>query len=137
MAHGVNVGHKRVERFLRQAGLSGLISKRRGRTTIRVPGMSVADDLVKRRSRPEQAKVLWFTDITYLRTREGVAVSRRRPERVLPTDRWRADDARSHAPSWSSARSRWPSAARRPAPGLIHHSDQGSQLVALGFAGVR
>jgi transposase InsO family protein len=26
---------------------------------------------------------------------------------------------------------------RRPAPGLTHHSDQGSQFVALGFAGVR
>jgi hypothetical protein len=71
MAQGVNVGRKRVERFLRQAGLSGLISKRRGRTTVRVAGMSVADVLVKRRSRPEQANVLWFTGITYLRTREG------------------------------------------------------------------
>lgn len=31
---------------MRQAGLSGLVPERRGRTTIRVPGVRVADDLV-------------------------------------------------------------------------------------------
>ena len=40
---------------MRQAGLSGLIPKKRGRTTIRVPGVRVADDLVKRQFRPRRA----------------------------------------------------------------------------------
>ncbi len=53
MTHGIRVGRKRVERLMRHAGLSGLIAKRRGRTTIRVPGVRVADDLVKRQFRPE------------------------------------------------------------------------------------
>jgi putative transposase len=48
MAHGIRVSRKRVERLMRQAGISGLVPKRRGRTTIRVPGVRVADDLVKR-----------------------------------------------------------------------------------------
>ena len=37
------------------------------------------------------------------------------------------------APSSSSTRCRWRSRRRRPAPGLIHHSDQGSQFVSLAF----
>ena len=45
LARGVRVGRKRVERLMAQAGLSGLIAKKRGRTTIRVPGVRVADDL--------------------------------------------------------------------------------------------
>jgi putative transposase len=46
MAHGIRVGRKRVERLMRQAGISGLTREKRGRTTIRVPGVRVADDLV-------------------------------------------------------------------------------------------
>lgn len=48
LGDGVRVGRKRVERLMRQAGISGLITKRRGRTTIRVPGVRVCEDLVDR-----------------------------------------------------------------------------------------
>jgi putative transposase len=51
-ADGVAVGRKRVERLMRQAGISGTVKRRRGRTTVRVPGVRVADDLVKRDFRP-------------------------------------------------------------------------------------
>jgi len=39
MADGERVGRKRVERLLRQAGISGLVARKRGRTTVRVPGV--------------------------------------------------------------------------------------------------
>jgi hypothetical protein len=55
---------------MRQAGLSGLIPKKHGRTTVRVPGVRVADDLVKRQFRPDAPKILWIADIAYLRTWE-------------------------------------------------------------------
>jgi len=64
MAHGIRVGRKRVERLMRDAGISGLVARKRGRTTIRVPGVRVADDLVERRFRPDQPDVLWLADIT-------------------------------------------------------------------------
>jgi hypothetical protein len=63
MAHDVRVGKKRVARLMRQAGISGLVPKKRGRTTIRVAGVRVADDLVQRQFRPQAPNVLWFTDI--------------------------------------------------------------------------
>ncbi len=48
LAEGIRVGRKRVERLMRQAGLSGLVTKKWRRTTIRVPGVRVCDDLVDR-----------------------------------------------------------------------------------------
>lgn len=132
MEHGIRVGRKRVERLMRQAGLSGLVPKKRGRTTIRVPGVRVADDLVQRQFRPDAPNVLWFTDITYLRTWEGwlylAAVQDAFSRRIVG---WQmADHMRAElvVRALEMAVNR-----RRPAPGLIHHSDQGSQFVALGF----
>jgi putative transposase len=132
MTHDVRVGKKRVARLMRQAGISGLIPKKRGRTTIRVPGVRVADDLVKRQFKPEHPNVLWFTDITYLRTWEGwlylAAVQDAFSRRIVG---WQmADHMRTElvAGALQMAVER-----RRPDPGLIHHSDQGSQFVSLGF----
>jgi putative transposase len=65
---GVRVGRKRIERLMRQAGLSGTIKRRRGRTTIRVPGVRVANDLVRRDFEPDGPNRLWVSDITYLRS---------------------------------------------------------------------
>jgi hypothetical protein len=46
LADGERLGRKRVERLMRAAGISGLVRRRRGRTTIRVPGVRVCEDLV-------------------------------------------------------------------------------------------
>jgi putative transposase len=75
MAHGIRVGRKRVERLMSSAGISGLVPKKRGRTTIRVPGVRVADDLVERQFKPDAPNVLWLADITYLRTRSSTRSS--------------------------------------------------------------
>jgi len=132
MGHGIRVGRKRVERLMRAAGISGLAPRKRGRTTIRVAGVRVADDLVERRFRPPAPNLLWLADITYLRSWEG----------------WlylaAVQDAYSRAiVGWSMAEHmraqlvvdalKMALARRRPDPGLVHHSDQGSQYVSLGF----
>ena len=110
----------------------GLIVKRRGRTTIRVPGVRVADDLVRRQFRPTAPNVLWVADITYLRTWKGwlylAAVQDAFSWRIVGwsmADHMRSDlvvDALNMA-----------IARRQPEAGLIHHSDQGSQFVSLTF----
>jgi putative transposase len=132
MQHGVRVGRKRVARLMRQAEISGLIEKRWRRTTIRVPGVRVADDLVERRFRPAAANVLWVADITYLKTWEGwvylAAVQDAYSRRIVGWSM--ADHMRTElvVDALQMAITR-----RKPAPGLIHHSDQGGQYVSLGF----
>jgi putative transposase len=130
---GVRVGRKRVERLMRQAQISGLVRRRRGRTTIRVPGVRTAPDLVERDFRPAGPDRLWVADITYLRTWEGwlylAAVMDCYSRRIVG---WALDShlrAELVVDALNMAIAR-----RRPGAGLIHHSDQGSQYVALVFA---
>lgn len=132
LGQGIRVSRRRVRRLMRQAGISGLVKVKRGRTTIRVPGVRVADDLVERKFRPDAPNVLWVADITYLRTWEGwlylAAVQDAYSRRIVGwamTEHMRTELV-ADALQMAVAR-------RRPEPGLIHHSDQGSQYVALGF----
>ena len=79
MAHGVHVGRKRVERLMRDAKISGMVRRKRGHTTISVPGVRVADDLVERQFRPRSGSEL-ATSMPGSRTGQ-------RPSRVLWTSR--------------------------------------------------
>jgi transposase InsO family protein len=69
LGDGERIGRKRVERLMRQAGVSGLIARKRGRTTIRVPGVRVCEDLVDRAFLASAPDRLWVADITYLHRR--------------------------------------------------------------------
>jgi len=129
---GERIGRKRVERLMRKAGLSGLITKKWKATTVRVPGVRVADDLLDRDFVADAPNQRWVADITYLRTWEGwlylVAVQDLYSRRIVGwamADHMRTElvvDALQMA-----------LAQRRPDPGLIWHSDQGSQFVSLAF----
>jgi putative transposase len=130
--HGVRVGRKRVERLMRRAGLSGQIKRRRGRTTIRVQGMRTAPDLVERDFNPTAVNRLWAADITYIRTWEGwlylASVMDCYSRRIVG---WALADhltAELVVDALEMAVVR-----RRPDPGLIHHTDQGSQYTSLVF----
>ena len=132
MADGERIGRKRVERLMRQAGICGLVARKRGTTTIRVPGVRVCEDLVDRAFLAAAPDRLWVADITYLRTWQGwlylVTVQDLYSRRIVG---WcMADHMRTelvvNALQMALAR-------RRPARGLIWHSDQGSQFVSLAF----
>jgi putative transposase len=132
LGDGERIGRKRVERLMRLAGLSGLRPKKRGRTTIRVPGVRVCEDLVDRAFLAAAPNRLWVADITYLRTWEGwlylVAVQDVFSRRIVG---WAmADHMRTELVTDALQMAL---ARRRPAPGLIWHSDQGSQFVSLAF----
>jgi putative transposase len=129
---GERIGRKRVERLMRQAGLSGLIAKKYKATTIRVPGVRVADDLLDRDFAAGAPNRCWVADITYLRTWQGwlylVAVQDLYSRRIVGWSM--ADHMRTELVIDALAMAL---AHRRPDPGLIYHSDQGSQFVSLAF----
>ena len=127
LAHrGVRVGRKRVERLMRLRGLSGVVPKRYRRTTIRVPGVRVADDLVDRDFAPAAPNELWCADIKYVRTWQGwlylAAVMDCYSRRIVEWSMRPDLESELVVDALEMAIAR-----RRPKPGLVHHSDQGSQ----------
>jgi putative transposase len=121
-----------VERLMKAAGISGLLARKRRRTTVRLPGVRIAPDLVDRDFSPTAPNQTWSADITYISTWEGflyLAHVQDLFSRLIVG--WSmADHLRSElvvdALEMALAR-------RRPDRGLIHHSDQGSQYTAVLF----
>ncbi|MDP9293348.1 MAG: IS3 family transposase [Actinomycetota bacterium] len=122
---GVRVGRKRVERLMRAAGLSGYVKRRRYKTTIRVPGVRVASDLVERDFNPAAPNRLWASDIKYVPTWQGTlylaSVIDCYSRRVVGWSMRDQMPAELVVDALEMAISR-----RRAAGQLVHHSDQGS-----------
>jgi putative transposase len=132
LEHGVRVGRKRVARLMKAAGIAGVRPRKRWRTTIRIPGITPATDLVERQFRPTSPNVLWVADMTCLRTGEGwlylAAVQDAHSRQIVGWSMATHMRASLVVDALQMALQR-----RRPGPGLIHHSDQGSQYVSLAF----
>ena len=130
---GWHVGKKRVARLMTQAGLAGRCRRRSRRTTFADPEAR-ALNLLARNFGPENLSLdtTWAGDITYVRTWEGWA--------YLATV---IDLASRRLVGWAMADHMDASlvcdamnmalAARRPAPGLLFHSDRGSQYTSVDF----
>jgi putative transposase len=132
---GVRCARKRVARLMREAELFGCGGRRRKAcTTLRshTERTPPAPDLVKRNFTPEAPDRLWVADITYVRTWKGWLYL----SFVLDTYSRRIV-------GWSMANNLKTELVldalnmaiynRRPRPGLIHHSDRGSQYTSVEF----
>jgi putative transposase len=117
---------------MRKAELKGCLRGRKKRTTNRDGNAKPAPDLLRRNFTAKAPNRLWLADITYIKTEEGFvylsfvldAYSRRLVGWSMATH-LRAElvvDALEMA-IWR----------RKPAKGLIHHSDQGVQYTSLSF----
>src|ERR1700727_3656092 len=133
LEHDVRVGRKRVQGLMKLAGISGVRPQKRVGTTIRIPGITPAGDLVERQFGPDRPNVLWVADITLPAHRRRLALLGRS-----------ARDAYSRQiVGWSMTTHmratlvvdalKMALTRRRPEPGLIHHSDHGSQYVSPAF----
>ena len=131
---GVRCGRKRVARLMRKEGLRGCIRGRRKRTTRRDRRRAVpAEDRVRRDFAAAGRDRLWTADITYVSTDEGFvylafvldAYSRRLVGWAIESH------LRTELVVDALQMAVW---RRKPAPGLIHHSDQGVQYASLSFA---
>jgi transposase InsO family protein len=133
---GVHVSGKRVARIMRRKGLIGRCRRRWTRTTISDPE-TTAVDLVQRAFGPGTVEVdrVYVGDITYIWTWEGwtylatvIDLASRRVVGWALADHMRAElvgDALRMA-----------IIHRRPGPGLIFHSDRGTQYTSSQFTGL-
>jgi putative transposase len=129
---GTRCSRKRVARLMRADGLAGVHRRRAVRTTVRDRDAVPAPDLVNRAFRAPGPDRLWVADITYVPTWAGflyVAVVVDVFSRVVVG--WSmAGHMRTELilDALDMAISR-----RRPADGLVHHSDRGTQYTSLAF----
>jgi putative transposase len=130
MEHDVRVGRKRVARLMKAAGITGVTPRKRWKTTIRIPGITPATDLVERQFKPDRPNVLWVADITYLRTGEGwlylAAVQDAYSRQIVGWSMTTHMRATLVVDALTMALAR-----RQPPPGLIHHSDHGSHTLPV------
>jgi transposase InsO family protein len=131
-AAGVRTSRRRVARLMRAAGPAGCRPRRRVRTTVADPTHAPAPNLVARDFAAPAPNRLWLGDITYVATREGwlslAVLLDAHSRRVVG---WAmADHLRTELALDALAMAL---ARRRPAAGLVHHTDRGCQYTAVAY----
>jgi putative transposase len=131
-ALGACTSKSRVERLMRREGIRAKTKRKFRVTTNSKHNFPVAENKLERRFEVAEANKVWASDITYISTKEGwlfLAV-------VI-------DLYSRHVVGWSMAETmtkelcldamQMAIGRRNPAPGLLHHSDRGSQYACHEF----
>ncbi|MEY3202250.1 MAG: hypothetical protein RIR70_1800 [Pseudomonadota bacterium] len=129
---GIKASEERVERLIRDHGVRARHKRRYKVTPDSKHGLLVSENLLGRNFTPTAPNQVWTSDITYLQTDEGwlyfaivLDLFNREVVGWSLKPRMKADivaDALTMA--WFR---------RKPAAGLIHHSDRGSQYASYTF----
>ena len=128
-SRGVVIGIYRVRRLMRQHGLRSVWKRKFVQTTDSKHALSISPNVLDRQFNPTRPNQAWVADITYIRTRSGWLYL------AVVLDLY----ARKVA-GWAMAPDMQATlvyralqlaiAQRQPAPGLIVHSDRGSQYAS-------
>lgn len=123
---GLPIGRHRVARLMRENGLKALQKRRFKKTTDSEHGSPVAPNVLDQDFIAEQPNEKWGADISYIWTAEGwlylaivVDLFSRRIVGWATSDRMKKDLALTAL--------KRALVLRQPTPGIIHHSDRGSQ----------
>lgn len=129
---GHNVGRRRVTRLMRSMGLQGRVPKPFKATTDSKHSERIADNVLQRDFSTDAPNTVWVGDITYIRTWEGwvylavlIDLYSRRVVGYALDDQMPAElciEALSRA-----------TRSRRPATGLVLHSDRGCQYASRAY----
>jgi transposase InsO family protein len=131
---GISVARCTVARLMRIMGLQGVVRGKKVRTTIPDPAAACPLDRVNRQFKAPRPNALWVSDFTYVATRAGFVyvafVIDTFARRIVG---WRASRT-AHAGFVLDALEQ-ALHERRPVQGggLVHHSDRGSQYLALRY----
>jgi transposase InsO family protein len=133
--HGVQVGICRIKRIRKKLGIRCKQKRKFKVTTDSNHRLPVAENLLKRQFKVYEPNKVWVSDITYVPTDEGwlylaghkdlfngeivgYAMGERLSKNLVSQSLFKAV------------------AAKRPAQGLIHHSDRGSQYCSYEYRGI-
>ncbi len=131
-AQGIHCGRKRVARLMQEQGLSARRSRQKARTTNSNHQFPLASNLLERNFTADAPDKKWMTDITYIDTREGwlflAGVLDAYSRKIVG---WSMDD--QHNAELVKAALCMALDQRRPAAGLVHHSDRGSEYASISY----
>jgi len=129
---GLNVGHRRVGRLMRQNAISVVRTRKHKVTTDSKHAFNIAPNLLNRNFSADQPDQKWVVDISYIWTREGwlylavvLDLYSRRVIGWAVSSRMKRDLA-IRALNMAMA-------LRKPPKGCIHHSDRGSQYCSRDY----
>lgn len=133
LAQGLRIGLKRVARLMREAGIQGKMARRkRPRTTQVDSSQPVAPNLLNRQFDVQQGHQVWLSDITYIDTEEGylylaalLDLGSREMVGLAMADHLRTE-LLEQALDMAIIQ-------QQPEPGLLHHSDRGSQYTSHDY----
>ena len=132
LANGVRVGKERVRQLMAQHGIKAYTKRKFKATTNSAHGLPVAPNLIERDFSPALPNRVWTTDITYLDTGEGwlyLTVMLDLFSRQVVG--WSIQPRMTQQLVVDALRMAW--FRRRPEPGVIVHSDRGSQYCSHLF----
>lgn len=128
-AQGIVMGRYKVRRLMREAELKPVWKKKFVNTTDSKHNLPVADNLLNRQFNPAEPNQAWVSDITYIRTQTGwlylAAVMDLFSRKIIG---W-ATSATMPAALVCQAL-QMAIGQRQPTPGLVLHSDRGSQYAS-------
>ena len=133
---GRGISRGRIERLMRRHGIRAIMARPyRVRTTDSRHSLPIAPNLLDRNFVAVAPNRVWLADITYVETDQGwlylATVMDLYSRRIVG---WAmADHLRAELPL---AALRMAIAAKRPGPGLIHHSDRGVQYASEAYRNV-
>jgi len=132
---GERVGYRRIERIRRQAGLWCVQRQRFKATTDSRHGLPVAANLLPHRAAIGSPNRVWVADITYIATDEGwlylASVMDLYTREIVG---WAMDRRLKRTVALDALRMAcW---RKKPQPGLLHHSDRGTQYASLDYQGL-
>lgn len=131
-AQGLGCSRKRVARLMRQQGLTAQQRQRYVRTTDARHARPVAANHLQQQFEVAQLDTVWSSDITYVPTQEGwlylAVVLDLCSRRVVGWHMAATLEVTLVGQAFEMACQQ-----RHPAPGLLHHSDRGSQYASDDF----
>jgi putative transposase len=129
---GIRVSRKRVARLMREEGIRAKSARKYKATTDSNHRLPIAPNLLERRFDVDEPNKVWVSDITYLWTRQGwmylVVIIDLFSRKVVGWSLAERMAASLVCNAFDAAVRQ-----RRPPPGLIFHSDRGSQYASKAF----